>query len=112
VTFVGRYLRMLNLDELPQLINVLAGEMSIVGPRPHAVTHDMAFAARVSSYARRLNVLPGITGWAQSAVPRPDEERRLASCRIGTSLLRDNWSILFDLHLALTLPSEILSPAF
>ena len=108
VTFVGRYLRMLNLDELPQLINVLAGEMSIVGPRPHAVTHDMAFAARVSSYARRLNVLPGITGWAQvNGFRGPTQNDASLKGRIRHDLYYiDNWSILFDLCIiALTLLS-------
>jgi exopolysaccharide biosynthesis polyprenyl glycosylphosphotransferase len=65
ITRVGRILRKLSLDELPQLINVLAGEMSLVGPRPHAVAHDEFYGARVANYARRFAVKPGITGWAQ-----------------------------------------------
>ncbi len=65
ITRIGRFLRRYNIDELPQLINVLKGEMSIVGPRPHAVAHDRIFEKRIGMYPRRLNVRPGITGWAQ-----------------------------------------------
>ncbi len=65
VTRVGRFLRRTSLDELPQLINVLRGEMSLVGPRPHALAHNHYYASRVPRYAERHRVLPGITGWAQ-----------------------------------------------
>jgi putative colanic acid biosynthesis UDP-glucose lipid carrier transferase len=65
ITRVGRILRATSLDELPQLINVLAGEMSLVGPRPHAAAHDDYYAARIPHYHLRHLVKPGITGWAQ-----------------------------------------------
>jgi len=65
VTRVGRIIRKTSLDELPQLFNVLAGDMSLVGPRPHAVAHDKYYGARISNYAERFRVKPGITGWAQ-----------------------------------------------
>ena len=65
ITRVGRIIRKLSLDELPQLFNVLAGEMSLVGPRPHAVAHDTEYGAAISNYAVRFQVKPGITGWAQ-----------------------------------------------
>jgi putative colanic acid biosynthesis UDP-glucose lipid carrier transferase len=65
VTRVGRFLRAASLDELPQLFNVLSGEMSLVGPRPHAIAHDEYYSARVENYAVRQEVKPGITGWAQ-----------------------------------------------
>ena len=65
ITRVGRVLRILSLDELPQLFNVLSGEMSLVGPRPHAVTHDEYYAERITHYRLRQMVKPGITGWAQ-----------------------------------------------
>jgi exopolysaccharide biosynthesis polyprenyl glycosylphosphotransferase len=65
VTRVGRIIRKLSLDELPQLFNVLAGDMSLVGPRPHAVAHDTQYGAAISNYAVRQQVKPGITGWAQ-----------------------------------------------
>lgn len=65
VTRVGRFLRKTSLDELPQLINVIEGSMSLVGPRPHAVAHDIHFAGFVEHYEVRQHVKPGITGLAQ-----------------------------------------------
>jgi putative colanic acid biosynthesis UDP-glucose lipid carrier transferase len=65
ITRVGRFLRASSLDELPQLFNVLSGEMSLVGPRPHALAHDEYYSARISNYRVRHLVKPGITGWAQ-----------------------------------------------
>ena len=65
LTRIGSWLRRWNIDEIPQLFNVLAGDMSLVGPRPHALSHDREYERRISLYARRHNVKPGITGWAQ-----------------------------------------------
>lgn len=65
VTAVGRFLRRTSLDELPQLVNVLRGEMSLVGPRPHALIHDEQFGEQLETYANRHQVKPGITGLAQ-----------------------------------------------
>src|SRR6185312_3136823 len=65
VTRFGRFLRALSLDELPQLFNVIHGEMSIIGPRPHARAHDEMFAKLIDCYPLRQNMKPGITGWAQ-----------------------------------------------
>ena len=65
ITKIGSFLRKTSIDELPQLINVLRGEMSLVGPRPHAITHDMAFASIEDRYWHRFQVRPGITGLAQ-----------------------------------------------
>jgi putative colanic acid biosynthesis UDP-glucose lipid carrier transferase len=65
ITQVGRRLRQTSLDELPQLLNVIRGEMSLVGPRPHALQHDVEFGKIVDGYALRSRVKPGITGWAQ-----------------------------------------------
>ncbi|MCK7472610.1 MAG: sugar transferase [Rhodopseudomonas palustris] len=58
-------LRKLGIDEIPQLINVLRGEMSLVGPRPHALAHDTEYDRLIASYAQRHKMKPGITGWAQ-----------------------------------------------
>jgi len=65
VTRVGKFLRKTSIDELPQVLNVIAGEMSIVGPRPHARAHDLFYMTVVENYELRQSVKPGITGWAQ-----------------------------------------------
>ncbi len=101
VTRVGRWLRRTNIDELPQLFNVLAGHMSVVGPRPHALAHDRAFEEVVARYARRSNVKPGITGWAQANGFRgeTDTEDKIRS-RVEHDLYYiDNWSIWFDIFI-------------
>lgn len=99
ITRVGRYLRRLNIDELPQLINVLRGEMSLVGPRPHALAHDQQFERTIALYARRHNVKPGITGWAQvnglrGEIRTPEMMRRRVECDLHYI---DNWSMWMDL---------------
>ncbi|WP_332680839.1 undecaprenyl-phosphate glucose phosphotransferase [Bosea sp. (in: a-proteobacteria)] len=103
ITRIGRYLRRYNLDELPQLINVIAGQMSLVGPRPHALAHDREYQRKIALYARRHNVKPGITGWAQVNGLRgetdTDEkmERRIAC----DHWYIDNWSFWLDLGILL-----------
>ncbi len=98
ITRIGRFIRRYNVDELPQLINVLRGEMSLVGPRPHALVHDQLFERKIALYARRHNVKPGITGWAQvnglrGEIDGPEKIRQ----RVEHDLYYiDNWSLLFD----------------
>jgi putative colanic acid biosynthesis UDP-glucose lipid carrier transferase len=65
LTSLGPILRKTSLDELPQLLNVLRGDMALVGPRPHALAHDSHYGAKIPSYRQRFAVCPGITGWAQ-----------------------------------------------
>jgi len=65
VTAVGRFLRRTSIDELPQLINIVTGDMSVVGPRPHAVSHDDRFSRFIPDYSLRFRVRPGLTGLAQ-----------------------------------------------
>lgn len=65
VTKVGGWMRRLSLDELPQLINVINGDMSLIGPRPHALAHDRFYGREIAGYDLRQNVKPGISGWAQ-----------------------------------------------
>ena len=65
VTRIGAFIRRTSIDELPQLINVLKGEMSLVGPRPHPVSLDDDFAQRITGFMQRYGATPGITGWAQ-----------------------------------------------
>ena len=64
VTRIGKFLRRLSLDEVPQLFNVLRGDMSLVGPRPHALAHDDEYRVHIADYANRYHVKPGMTGWA------------------------------------------------
>ena len=65
ITKIGRFLRKYSLDELPQLFNVLEGKMSLVGPRPHAVSHNEFYRSKITSYMQRHRIKPGITGLAQ-----------------------------------------------
>jgi lipopolysaccharide/colanic/teichoic acid biosynthesis glycosyltransferase len=65
ITPIGHYLRRFRFDELPQLVNVLRGEMNLVGPRPHPVTNQVVFMERIAYYGLRSTVRPGVTGWAQ-----------------------------------------------
>jgi Undecaprenyl-phosphate glucose phosphotransferase len=105
VTRIGRWLRRTSLDELPQLINVLRGEMSLVGPRPHAVALNAAFMRQVQQYATRYRVKPGITGLAQVYGWRgaTDTEEKMAG-RVSHDLYYiENWSLMLDVKiLALT----------
>jgi Undecaprenyl-phosphate glucose phosphotransferase len=101
VTRLGRFLRKWNIDELPQLVNVLKGDMSLVGPRPHALSHNREYEQKIALYARRHNVLPGITGWAQVNGFRgetdTDEKMRR---RVDHDLYYiDNWSLWLDLRI-------------
>ena len=101
VTRVGRILRRTNIDELPQLINVIRGEMSIVGPRPHAVAHNEMYANQILRMSRRHNVKPGITGWAQVNGLRGETDTvEKMRKRVEYDLYYiDNWSIIFDLKI-------------
>ncbi len=101
VTILGRILRRASIDELPQLFNVLKGEMSIIGPRPHALAHDDQYESLIGHYAFRHHVRPGITGWAQvngfrGETPRLDQMLK----RVELDLWYiDNWSIGLDLQI-------------
>lgn len=99
VTRVGAFLRKTSLDELPQLFNVLRGEMSLVGPRPHAIQHDHEYAQHIAHYFARHNIKPGITGLAQVRGLR-GETRELESMilRIESDIeYINNWSLWLDL---------------
>lgn len=99
VTKVGAFLRRTSLDELPQLINVLQGRMSIVGPRPHAVAHNELYRKLIKGYMLRHKVRPGITGWAQVNGMRGETEvLEKMQGRIDHDLYYlKNWSIWLDL---------------
>lgn len=110
LTRVGRILRKLSIDELPQLLNVVRGEMSLVGPRPHALAHDHYYAERIDGYTKRQNVKPGITGWAQIHGLRG--ETAVLEDMSGRVRL-DLWyvhhaSFLLDLRILLATPGAVL----
>jgi Undecaprenyl-phosphate glucose phosphotransferase len=103
VTSVGRVLRRTNIDELPQLINVLLGDMSIVGPRPHPIALNKKFEQHISPFSRRHNVKPGITGWAQVNGFRGETDtlekmQRRFECDLYCI---DNWSFMLDMKIIL-----------
>jgi putative colanic acid biosynthesis UDP-glucose lipid carrier transferase len=106
VTRLGWWLRRTSFDELPQLANVLKGDMSLVGPRPHALVHDEYWGEHLETYANRHQVKPGITGWAQingyrGETGTPEHMRR----RVEHDLYYiDNWSIWLDLRIIAATP--------
>jgi Undecaprenyl-phosphate glucose phosphotransferase len=100
-TRLGRWLRRASLDELPQLINVLRGEMSLVGPRPHPIALNAAFMQRIRRYAARHRVRPGITGLAQVNGWRgeTDTEEKMAGRACNDLYYIENWSLVLDLEI-------------
>ncbi|PRE02454.1 undecaprenyl-phosphate glucose phosphotransferase [Burkholderia ambifaria] len=101
VTRIGAFLRRTSLDEMPQFINVLRGEMSVVGPRPHALEHDNLYQTIVDGYIHRYRVKPGITGWAQINGLRGETDRiEKMQRRVEADLhyLR-NWSFALDMRI-------------
>ena len=101
ITRLGAMLRKYNLDELPQLVNVLRGEMSLVGPRPHAVEHDDQYVTEIEAYANRNKMKPGITGLAQINGCRGATEttdQMADRVRLDVAYV-DSWSIVLDLKI-------------
>jgi exopolysaccharide biosynthesis polyprenyl glycosylphosphotransferase len=111
VTRFGRFLRSTSLDELPQIINVLRGEMSLVGPRPHALAHDDFFEETVAKYANRQQVKPGITGLAQANGLRGETEtREKIEKRLAMDLEYVNsWSLWLDLKIMVMTAVRLLT---
>lgn len=101
VTRVGRILRRSSLDELPQLFNVLDGTMSLVGPRPHAIAHNIDYGRRIRGYFQRHKVKPGITGWAQVNGLRGETDTiEKMEARVAHDVhYVENWSLLLDLRI-------------
>lgn len=101
ITKVGAFIRKTSLDELPQVFNVLKGDMSLVGPRPHAVQHDEVYSRRISDYYARHNIKPGITGLAQVRGYRGEtKEIDQMTKRIESDIeYINNWSIWLDLSI-------------
>lgn len=114
VTRVGRILRRTSIDELPQLINVLLGDMSIVGPRPHALAHDQLFEQQLDFFARRRRVRPGLTGWAQVHGYRGEmKTAKDIRRRVQHDLYYiDNWSIWLDIEIIIRTVFVLLRGAY
>jgi len=103
ITRVGAFLRRTSLDELPQFFNVLLGQMSVVGPRPHALEHDDLYKNLVDGYMYRYRIKPGITGWAQVNGYRGETTRvEKMEARVKFDLFYiQNWSFWFDIKIVL-----------
>jgi lipopolysaccharide/colanic/teichoic acid biosynthesis glycosyltransferase len=103
VTRLGRWLRQSSIDELPQLFNVLRGDMSLVGPRPHATSHNSKYEKLIAKYSFRHHVKPGLTGWAQVNGHRGETAKiEQMERRVEHDLWYvNNWSPLLDLKIVL-----------
>lgn len=109
VTPIGRFLRSSHLDELPQLVNVLRGEMSLVGPRPHSLEHFAAMAAVEPSYIQRLAVKPGLTGLAQIKGPKVlDPETGCVAFELDTEYMKRS-SLWSDIRILCRTIPEVFS---
>lgn len=111
VTPIGRFIRRTSLDELPQLINVLQGTMSLVGPRPHAVSHNQYYSKKVKTYLARHRIKPGMTGLAQINGLRGETDTvESMSKRVEYDLeYISNWSPLLDVKILCLTPFKMLS---
>ncbi len=112
ITTLGRIIRKTSIDELPQLFNVLKGDMSIVGPRPHALAHDDQYGALIANYHLRFRARPGLTGLAQIKGLRggTNAVEAMAARVDADNDYIDDWSIWSDVRiLAMTLPHLLLA---
>ncbi len=110
VTRIGKFLRRSSIDELPQLFNVLRGDMSLVGPRPHALAHDDEYKVHIADYAFRHYVKPGMTGWAQVNGLRGETasfEQMAERVKLDLWYI-NNWSLGLDINILLKSCIEIL----
>lgn len=111
ITPLGHFLRRSSLDELPQLFNVLNGTMSLVGPRPHAISHNLEYGDQIMAYMARHRVKPGITGWAQIHGYRGETdtvEKMQQRVRLDLEYI-NNWSLRNDLWILLRTPFALFS---
>ncbi|WP_315983957.1 undecaprenyl-phosphate glucose phosphotransferase [Aliamphritea spongicola] len=111
ITKVGAFIRRTSIDELPQLINVLQGTMSLVGPRPHAVAHNEYYSGKVDAYLARHRIKPGITGLAQISGCRGETEtidKMQKRVEFDLSYI-NNWSLMGDIKILIKTPLSLLS---
>jgi exopolysaccharide biosynthesis polyprenyl glycosylphosphotransferase len=106
VTKTGQWMRRLSLDELPQLLNVVKGEMSLIGPRPHALAHDRHYGRAIDGYDMRQMVRPGISGWAQV------HGHRGATMTISEMRERLAYDVWYARNATLTLDVKIIGRTF
>jgi putative colanic acid biosynthesis UDP-glucose lipid carrier transferase len=111
ITRVGAFLRRTSIDELPQLFNVLRGEMALVGPRPHAVTHNQYYSDKIMAYMARHRIKPGITGLAQVTGHRGETETvEKMQQRVEKDLAYINhWSLWLDIKILIKTPFTLFS---
>lgn len=111
ITRVGAFLRRTSMDELPQLINVLRGEMAMVGPRPHAVAHNQYYGAKIVAYTARHRIKPGITGLAQVSGCRGETETlEKMQLRLEKDLdYINHWSLWLDIKILIKTPFTLFS---
>lgn len=102
VTAIGRWLRSTSIDELPQFLNVLHGEMSLIGPRPHALAHDAQYGGLIEEYACRYHVKPGLTGWAQINGSRGE------TAQVSDMIRRVSLDVWYARHWSFALDVKIL----
>lgn len=110
ITRIGRFIRRTSIDELPQLFNVIGGSMSLVGPRPHALSHNEEFAEKVRGYFARHRVKPGITGWAQVNGLRGETDtlEKITARTEHDIYYTDNWSLVFDFRILMLTVVSVL----
>lgn len=111
VTAVGRFIRRTSLDELPQLFNVLHGDMALVGPRPHAVAHNDYYTDKIHAYMARHRIKPGITGLAQISGSRGETdtiEKMQRRVEIDLDYI-NNWSLWLDIKIIIKTPFTLIS---
>jgi len=103
VTFLGKYLRKFSIDELPQLINVIFGDMSLVGPRPHAVSHNELYRYKINGYMQRHSIKPGMTGLAQvNGLRGETDSLKKMQARVNADLnYIQKWNLYLDLKILL-----------
>jgi putative colanic acid biosynthesis UDP-glucose lipid carrier transferase len=111
VTKIGSFIRKSSIDELPQLFNVLNGTMSLVGPRPHAVSHNDYYSSKINAYLARHRIKPGITGLAQVKGYRGETEtldkmQKRVECDLAYI---NNWSLMLDLQILVKTPTSLVS---
>lgn len=110
VTKFGRFMRKTNIDELPQFFNVIAGSMSIVGPRPHMLAHTEQYSALISDYLERHYILPGITGWAQVHGYRGETKKlKMMRKRVEYDIwYAEHWTFLLDIRILFLTTKNII----